>query len=275
GKPKKRWTAPPVPGLQGVARPTVPERSGLRAQVYPESPLSPRTKGPEMIASEQQRRVQRSHTTSAVRVPYSAASGRQNINVSVPAARHSTAPGRRSVNVSVPAAQHPAAPGRRGISVTIPAPPQSGRRGANVFVPAAQHSTAPRKRGASVTIPAPLKVSQKKNTNPFADPARTNSTRAPPSNNPFFNREDRKWHLDSSSSEEDDDDDGASVVGPSVMGDDYSDSNYSGDDVEATEQRYLDEHDELLKMVGARGWSKGKPNARAYLDTLPRMESRL
>ncbi|KAL9598539.1 MAG: hypothetical protein Q9219_004441 [cf. Caloplaca sp. 3 TL-2023] len=95
-------------------------------------------------------------------------------------------------------------------------------------------------------------------TNPFLDP----SSKRPQYQNPF---------LDPYSYPSDEDE---PVIAPSSTfnNDEYSDSDY-GDDEEAaiTRQRYLDEHDELLKLVGAPGWSRAKPRTREYLDTLPPM----
>ncbi|KAI4176675.1 MAG: hypothetical protein LQ343_000967 [Gyalolechia ehrenbergii] len=70
-----------------------------------------------------------------------------------------------------------------------------------------------------------------------------------------------------------------SIVGPSILDGDYSDSDSEYEDDNAygerdrdTRQRYLDEHDELMKLVGAPGWSRGKPRTRDYLNTLPLRE---
>ncbi|KAL8748930.1 MAG: hypothetical protein Q9184_007020 [Pyrenodesmia sp. 2 TL-2023] len=145
-------------------------------------------------------------------------------------------------------------------------------------------STRPPPRRAdsnNVTIPAPLRVASQKakktNNNPFQDPQLSKSTRgaakAPPPTNPFFSHEERKWAFPSSSDDEDDDDEedeGANIVRPSRIGDEYSDSDYSADE---TEQRYMDEHDELLKMVGGVGFGN-RPRTKDYLNTLPRMDSR-
>ncbi|KAI4129587.1 MAG: hypothetical protein LQ338_002161 [Usnochroma carphineum] len=90
---------------------------------------------------------------------------------------------------------------------------------------------------------------------PFADPK-----------NPFFSPSERKRRLPSSSSSSSDD---SRIIGPSIIASD-SESDYSEHEDRETRQRYLDEHDELLKLVQA-------PGMQAYVDTLPKMrwESRL
>ncbi|KAL8964194.1 MAG: hypothetical protein Q9197_006994, partial [Variospora fuerteventurae] len=136
-------------------------------------------------------------------------------------------------------------------------------------------SANPRKSDLNVSIPAPLnlKRSGSDNTNPFVDPKRAQSTKASATksiakDNPFFNHEERKWNLPSPTSDTDEDD-GEGIVAPSVIpGGEHSDSAYS-DDTD-TEQRFLEEHDTLMKLVG-----RGQLRTRDYLNTLPeRMESR-
>ncbi|KAI4120219.1 MAG: hypothetical protein LQ341_007574 [Variospora aurantia] len=140
---------------------------------------------------------------------------------------------------------------------------------------APRQSANPRKSDLNVSIPAPLnlKRSGSNDTNPFADPKRARSTKASATtfiakNNPFFSHEERKWNLPSPTSDTDEDD-GEGIVAPSVIpGGEYSDSAYS-DDTD-TEQRFLEEHDTLMKLVG-----RGQLRTRDYLNTLPeRMESR-
>ncbi|KAL8991090.1 MAG: hypothetical protein Q9177_000401, partial [Variospora cf. flavescens] len=140
---------------------------------------------------------------------------------------------------------------------------------------APRQSANPRKSDLNVSIPAPLnlKRSGSDDTNPFADPKRARSTKASTTksiakDNPFFSHEERKWHLPSPTSDPDEDD-GEGIVAPSVIpGGEYSDSAYS-DDTD-TEQRFLEEHNTLMKLVG-----RGQLRTRDYLNTLPeRMESR-
>ncbi|KAL9007397.1 MAG: hypothetical protein Q9173_007323, partial [Seirophora scorigena] len=143
---------------------------------------------------------------------------------------------------------------------------------------APRHATTTKKPVLNVSIPAPLNLKRRGSTTttkPFADTKRARYTKASAAspttkNNAFFSHEERKWDLPSPTSETDDEDDGEGVVAPSVIpGGDYSDSAYS-DDAD-TEQRFLEEHDELMKMVGRQGL-----RTRDYLDTLPaRMESRM
>lgn len=203
---KKRSTAPPAHD-PGVAKPA---ESRLREQVRMQSPVSPKTKGPEMMLATSARvgqkpLIQRSHTAD-------------------------------------------------------PRPTQ-------------------RREEMDVSVPAPLRVGSRKHNNrknPFADPKRPRSNvrtaKAPA--NPFFGREERRWNLSFFSSSDvvdDDGDDDEGVVGHSIIRDAYSDSDYSGDE---TEQRYLDEHDELLKLAGGKGWG-GRLQTRDYLNTLPGVEGRL
>ncbi|KAI4170845.1 MAG: hypothetical protein LQ346_008816, partial [Caloplaca aetnensis] len=233
GEQKKRWTAPSSNGHQGVFSkpPPIPERSSRREQVRAESPLSPlspKSRRPEMQAPPHSSQKHRSQPPPA------------------------------------------AAPLHRSHTTTNARPLPPRRADIN-----------------NVTIPAPLRVASHKAhhharaENPFRDPQRSKSTRAttkppppPPSppTNPFFSREERLWEL--SSDDDSSDDEAACIVRPSKIADEYSDSDYSADE---TEQRYIDEHDELLKAVGGVGRFGGntRPRTRDYLNTLPRMESRV
>ncbi|KAL8649233.1 MAG: hypothetical protein Q9210_004517 [Variospora velana] len=199
--------------------------------------------------------LHRSHTTNTVRGPGSSAIAPESKRAKDLAAASSSSPRDRRCQ---------------------PSPDSQLRRCQTTNTARAHRQSAnPRKPDLNVSIPAPLnlKRSGSHDTNPFADPKRARSTKASATksiakDNPFFSHEERKWNLPSPTSDTDEDD-GEGIVAPSMIpGGEYSDSVYS-DDTD-TEQRFLEEHDTLMKLMG-----RGQLRTRDYLNTLPeRMESR-
>ncbi|KAL8836941.1 MAG: hypothetical protein Q9170_002741 [Blastenia crenularia] len=130
----------------------------------------------------------------------------------------------------------------------VPAPLQVNNNAVNQPTLKRAHSTH--------TIP-----DQRTKQNPFKDQIFKNP-------NPFEDKPHERW----------DESDEESVVGPSVIngGDQYSDSDYGDEeDDDDTQQRYLDEHDRLMKMVRGGKEEEGRskrPRTRDYLNTLPPRE---
>ncbi|KAL8716750.1 MAG: hypothetical protein Q9225_005942 [Loekoesia sp. 1 TL-2023] len=151
----------------------------------------------------------------------------------------------------------------------VPASPKMGGNRRTKPPPMRRTRTDATPRSSTAGMPAPLKVNNQDSAN-GNHPARARSTKTPTKpnqKNPFDDdANQREWWDDSSSEEE------QSIVVPSVInGGDDSDSDYGDDDDHDIRQRYLDEHDELMKLVGAPGWSR-LPKTRDYLNTLPPRE---
>ncbi|KAI4185158.1 MAG: hypothetical protein L6R41_004303 [Letrouitia leprolyta] len=113
-----------------------------------------------------------------------------------------------------------------------------------------------------ISIPRPLQPPQRSNN--------TNSTSKTPFSPTSSSTPSTETTTSSSwtSAMSSDDDEEESIVGQTILNED-SESEYG--DMDEIQQRYLDEHDELMKMVGAPGWSRRKPRVKSYLDTLPTM----
>lgn len=248
-------------GRSNSPKPTISEKSRLREQVRSESPVCPLARASSSSAGSE-RQTQMTYTVGGRR----ASPGPSKMRDRQTCGSTSSS----SDSSSAPRSEHHRNRRRRVHPLHRSQTTDTER--------APRHATTTKKPVLNVSIPAPLNLKRRGSTittKPFADTKRARSTKASAAgpitkNNAFFSHEERKWDLPSPTSETDDEDEGEGIVAQSMIPvGDYSDSAYS-DDAD-TEQRFLEEHDELMRMVGRQGL-----RTRDYLDTLPsRVESRM